>query len=292
MTGPLAAPPSPLSPSASHRSSAVSSSASPGPAATVSSGSIGLLPRVIITIDGPAGTGKSSVARILARRLGLEFLDTGAMYRAAAALALDRALDLNDHQGIEQALAATDLHFEWKTDPPTLYCGGVSVMHRIRAADVTSVVSPIAGIPGLRRQMVRMQREIAAVHPRLVTEGRDQGSVVFPDANVKIYLDASAQVRAARRADQLRSAGQSVDLASLTSEIQERDRSDSTRHDGPLICPPTAVRVDTSSMNFDEVVSTLERLVVTQLGVVGGAAARPPLPPLPAHAANPPTIDA
>lgn len=220
---------------------------------------------LIITIDGPAGTGKSSVARALARRLGLEFLDTGAMYRAAAALALDKGLTAADTDAIVDAVAATDMHFDWTTDPPTLYCGGRSVMTRLRDLDVTAIVSPIAGIPGLRRQLVRMQQQIAAAHPRLVTEGRDQGSVVFPDAQVKFFLHAQASVRARRRAEQLRAAGQTTDEQRLVQEIMERDRSDATRHDGPLTCPEDAHRIDTSDLGFDEVVDRLEEVVGRQL---------------------------
>ncbi|MBC8106800.1 MAG: (d)CMP kinase [Anaerolineae bacterium] len=220
---------------------------------------------IIITIDGPAGTGKSSVARVLAKRLGLEFLDTGAMYRAAAALALDKGLSPANADAIVDEVAATDMHFDWTTDPPTLYCGGKSVMQRLRDVDVTAIVSPIAGIPGLRRQLVRMQQQIAAAHPRLVTEGRDQGSVVFPDADVKIFLHADPKVRARRRAEQLRAAGQSANEQVLAAEISERDQSDATRQDGPLTCPDDAHRVDTSELGFDQVVDTLEGLVLRQL---------------------------
>jgi CMP/dCMP kinase len=221
--------------------------------------------RLIITIDGPAGTGKSSVARTLANRLGLEFLDTGAMYRAAAALALDRGIPLSEAATIVDSLEHTDIRFDWKNDPPTLLVDGQSVMSRIRSQDVTAVVSPISGIPGLRKIMVKLQRRIGDEHPRLVTEGRDQGSVVFPDACVKFYLFASAEVRAKRRAEQLRAAGQDADVERLKAEIIERDRSDSARRDGPLTCPTDATRVDTSDMTFDEVVDTLERHVRDQL---------------------------
>jgi cytidylate kinase len=213
--------------------------------------------RVIITIDGPAGTGKSSVARVLARRLGLEFLDTGAMYRAAAALTLDHHLEHSDHAGILAAVARADIRFDWTTDPPALLCDGVSVMGRIRTPEVTAIVSPISAIPELRQLMVSLQRRIADQHPRLVTEGRDQGSVVFPHADVKFYLFASADVRAQRRAEQLRAQGIEADVHGLRDEIEARDRSDSTRRDGPLTCPPDAIRIDTSKLSFDEVVGVL-----------------------------------
>jgi cytidylate kinase len=122
--------------------------------------------------------------------------------------------------------------------------------------------------------MVRAQRQIAEAHPRLVTEGRDQGSVVFPDAQVKIYLTASAEIRAARRAEQLRAAGQSADIDRLLADIVERDRSDASRHDGPLTCPEGAHRVDTSELRFDEVVDELERIVREGIAMMGSDAAK------------------
>jgi cytidylate kinase len=131
---------------------------------------------------------------------------------------------------------------------------------RIRDADVTDIVSEIASIADLRRHMVAKQRLIAEEHRRLVTEGRDQGSEVFPDAAVKFYLDAAPEVRARRRADQLRakSPGAPVDEAALLEEILERDKSDSSRAVGPLVCPVDAERVDTSGLTFTQVVDTLE----------------------------------
>jgi CMP/dCMP kinase len=217
--------------------------------------------RLIITIDGPAGTGKSSVARSLAARLGVKFLDTGAMYRAVAAIIIDESIELADHSAVVTAVERHDLHFDFDADPPELLCSGRSVMDRIRDHDVTKIVSPVAGIRALRQDMVRKQRQIAIAQPRLVAEGRDQGSVVFPDADVKFYLDASPAVRAKRRADQLRAAGKPADEQQLEREIIERDRSDSTRSDGPLVCPADASRVDTSNMSFEEVVNTLEAFV-------------------------------
>jgi cytidylate kinase len=216
---------------------------------------------IVITIDGPAGTGKSSVARALARRLGLDFLDTGAMYRAAAAIVLDQGLPRDSTAAIVQAVRAGDIRFDWKADPPRIMAFDRAVDQRIRDADVTAIVSEIASIPELRAEMVERQRRIAGEHRRLVTEGRDQGSVVFPDAPVKFYLDADAAVRARRRAEQLRASGAPVDEAALRCEIEERDRSDSLRAVGPLICPGDALRVNTSALSFEQVVVTLEDLV-------------------------------
>lgn len=216
---------------------------------------------IIITIDGPAGTGKSTVARLLARRLGLDFLDTGAMYRAATAIAIDRGLDLRDVETLCRIVAEADLHFDWQADPPTILAWLTPIDARIRDADVTERVSHLARIGAVREHMVRKQRIIAEQHPRLVTEGRDQGSVVFPDAAMKFYLDASPQIRARRRADQLRTDGHTVDEAKLLIDIIERDRIDSTRHDGPLICPTDAVVVDTSQLEIPGVIAHLEKLV-------------------------------
>jgi CMP/dCMP kinase len=216
---------------------------------------------IIITIDGPAGTGKSSVARALAQRLGLDFLDTGAMYRAAAAIALDRGIPITDTQRLVETVKQADLHFDWSKDPPQILAWGQPMNARIRDADVTAIVSPVAGIGALRQHMVAKQRLIARQHPRLVSEGRDQGSVVFPDACVKFYLDASAQVRALRRAQQIQALGQEADEEQLLREIIERDRSDMGRADGPLVMPPGGIILDTSSLVFDEVVEELERVV-------------------------------
>ncbi len=223
---------------------------------------------IIITIDGPAGTGKSSVARALARRLGLDFLDTGAMYRAAAAVALDRGLDLADQPGVVRAVEEAGIRFDWSLDPPRVLAFDRPMNGRIRASDVTAVVSRVAAIAPLRRHMVAMQRAIAAQHPRLVTEGRDQGSVVFPDARVKLYLDADPAVRARRRLEQLRAAGGGAipDPSAVLADIAERDRLDSSRADGPLRCPEDAIRVDTTSLSFEQVVSRLEQIVRERVG--------------------------
>ncbi|MEM1071998.1 MAG: (d)CMP kinase, partial [Planctomycetota bacterium] len=202
---------------------------------------------LIITIDGPAGTGKSTVARLLAKRLGLDFLDTGAMYRAAAAIAIDRRIDCADHEHLLSVLADADIHFDWSTDPPAVLAWFKPMNGRIRDADVTALVSTLAGIGRLREHMVRKQRLIGAQHPRLVTEGRDQGSVVFPDAPVKFYLDADPRVRAQRRAEQLRERDPDamIEIDTLLADIQRRDHLDSSRADGPLRCPDDAERIDT-----------------------------------------------
>lgn len=223
---------------------------------------------VIITIDGPAGTGKSTVARLLAKRLGLDFLDTGAMYRAAAAIMLDQKIDPDEVGELVSAVMGADLHFDWATDPPAILAWDDPMDHRIRQADVTAAVSRVAAIGELRQHMVRKQRVIAAQHPRLVTEGRDQGSVVFPDAEIKFYLDADAGIRARRRAEQLRESGVEIEVEALKAQILERDRKDSSRADGPLMCPRDALRIDTSGLDLDSVVALLEQHVRSRIGAL------------------------
>lgn len=235
---------------------------------------------IIVTIDGPAGTGKSTVAQALAERLGLDLLDTGAMYRAAAAIAIDEDLIEDIKVGSTAAIsrfvnvvADADLHFDWATDPPAIMAWLKAhqrfepLNDRIRTPDVTKAVSIVAGITTLRHHMVRKQRIIGQQHPRLVTEGRDQGSVVFPGALVKFFLDADLRVRAERRADQLRAAGYPVEADELMADLARRDDADRNREEGPLVCPKDAITVDTSNLSFDGVVDRLERDVLDRVGV-------------------------
>ena len=229
--------------------------------------SVGTLP--VVTIDGPAGTGKSSAARALARRLGFDFLDTGAMYRAAAALVIDDGVDRASEDAVCARVAKADLHFDWTKDPPEILANGVSLHRRIRDEDVRLLVSPLAGFPRLREHMVRKQRIIAQQHPRLVTEGRDQGSVVFPNAACKVYLTADAAVRARRRARELGVEHDPAAVDALRVEIEERDRSDAGRAVGPLVRPAGAELLDTSALAFDEVVARLEALARARLAAAG-----------------------
>jgi cytidylate kinase len=220
---------------------------------------------VIITIDGPAGTGKSTVAHRLACRLGLDFLDTGAMYRAAALVAVEQELDPAEGPAVAEAVRAAGMRFDWTSDPPRIHLGDRDVSDRIRDMDVSAVVSTIAAQRALRDVLVAEQRRIASEHPRLVSEGRDQGSVVFPDASIRFFLKADVAVRAKRRVAQLAAAGKQVDEQEVIEDIRRRDRTDSTRQDGPLHEPEGAVVVDASDRTADEVVDLLERTVRREL---------------------------
>lgn len=223
------------------------------------------LPPVIITIDGPAGTGKSTVAHLLAQRLGLEFLDTGAMYRAAALISLEQRVRPDDGVALANAVGQSNLHFDWQGDPPRLLIGEREVGTRIRDMDVSGIVSIVAAQREVRTVLVDAQRRIAAQHPRLVSEGRDQGSVVFPDAPLRFYLSADAQVRADRRVAQLAAAGKPIDRARVIRDIHERDLLDRTRPDGPLIRPEGAVDINTGSDDADTVVSRMEAIARERL---------------------------
>lgn len=217
--------------------------------------------RLIVTIDGPAGTGKSSASARLAERIGCEMLDTGAMYRAAALLSLEQGVDPASGPDMCAALAARPVTIDWTVRPAVVRLGGRDVSQRIRQPDVTEAVSAVAANSAVRAHMVRLQRAAGDAHPRLVTEGRDQGTVVFPDADVRIWLDAQSSVRARRRCAELRSRGVAAEESAVRAQIEQRDHLDRTRSDGPLVMPAGAVVVDTSELSFDEVVDALERAV-------------------------------
>ena len=162
---------------------------------------------------------------------------------------------------ILEALTQHKIDFDWAPTPPQITLDGRRVDPRLREADVNDLVSRIASIPEVRDRMVQAQREIAGRHPRIVTEGRDQGSVVFPDAEVRFYLDAAASVRAHRRSTELRNAGQTVDEQEILASIEQRDRLDRERTDSPLRIPQGAIRIDTGALSVEQVVDALEHAV-------------------------------
>ena len=216
---------------------------------------------LVITIDGPAGSGKSSAARLLAQRLDLSVLNTGAMYRGVGLACLDAGIDPTDQPDGAVAVARRiRLDFDWSTDPPRLLIDGVDRSDRLRDPDVSAAASKVSALPPVRQLLVAQQQRIGREHPRLVAEGRDQGSVVFPDAPVKFFLDARADIRARRHAKDLEAAGKPVDFETLLATMSQRDHRDSTRKTSPLICPEGAIRIDTSEMTLDQVVDALQRI--------------------------------
>jgi cytidylate kinase len=218
---------------------------------------------MVITIDGPAGTGKSTVAQTVAQRLGFDFLDTGAMYRAIGLAALRRHTPLEDTRELAFVARLSRIEFDWSHHPPAVTLNGESVGHQLRGSEATRAASFAAIVPAIREMLVEQQRQIGRERKNLVTEGRDQGSVVFPDARFKFYLDATPTERARRRVAQLRSRGEIVDAAGVLEEIVARDRRDAGRCVGPLAVPEDARVIDTTELAQDEVV---QRIVGEVLG--------------------------
>lgn len=212
---------------------------------------------IVITIDGPAGTGKSSVAHAIAERLGFGFLDTGAMYRAVALEAMRRHADLNDGRGLAFIAKHVRIEFDWSDHPPTLILNGEPVSHLLRSGETSQAASLVAVVPAVRERLVERQRQIAAERGSIVTEGRDQGTVVFPNAPFKFYLDATPAERARRRIAQLRARGEMHGFNEILSEIVERDKRDASRSVGPLAIPKDAKVIDTTSLDQQQVVQRI-----------------------------------
>ena len=212
--------------------------------------------RVVVAIDGPAGAGKSTIARRLAERLGFTYIDTGAMYRAVALWALRQGIDTRDMHRMEQLALAADI----KLAPGKIQLNGEDVSEAIRAPEVSNGASRVAVLSGVRRALVTKQRAIGE-RSSVVMEGRDIGTVVFPDADVKIFLDARLEERVRRRLLEEQAKGVMIDESALTKQMHERDRRDSTRADAPLTQAPDAVYLDSTKLNIDEVEETILKIV-------------------------------
>jgi cytidylate kinase len=223
------------------------------------------MPLMVITIDGPAGTGKSTVARAVAQRLGFNFLDTGAMYRAIGLAALRREVSLHDPRELAFVAKHSRVEFDWSKNPPGVLLNGEPVGHLLRGTDATQAAKFVAQVPAIRAKLVDEQRSIGQEHGNLVTEGRDQGSVVFPDAAFKFYLTATPDERARRRARELRARGEIVDEKAILREIIDRDEKDRSRSVGPLTIPQNAQVVETTNLSMEQVID----LIVTKVQIQG-----------------------
>jgi CMP/dCMP kinase len=207
-----------------------------------------------ITLDGPSGTGKSSVARAVAVRLGAAYLDTGAMYRAATVAVLDAGVDPADAEAVAAVVAAATIEVGTTAGEEVVQVDGVDVAVRIRSAEVTRAVSPVSAVPAVRRQLVDQQRALVAAAGAVVVEGRDIGTVVLPDATLKVYLTAAPEVRAERRAGQL-GLDDPAEIAELAADLRRRDEYDSSRADSPLRPAADAIIVDSTDLDREAVVA-------------------------------------
>ena len=219
-------------------------------------GEVSLPERCVVAVDGPSGSGKSTVSRRLATALDGVYLDTGAMYRSVTWAVLQAGVDLQDPDAVTKIALETELTVG--TDPvaPHFRANAVDVDAAIRGPEVTGAVSAVAAVPAVRRHLVALQQEIIAAHPRIVVEGRDISSVVAPDADLKVYLTASAAARAQRR-----SLEDAADVAATQADLERRDKFDSSRTADPLRRTDDAIEVDTTGMGIDDVVAHLLELL-------------------------------
>jgi len=212
---------------------------------------------LIVTIDGPAGSGKSAAALQVAARLGLPHLDTGAMYRAVALDALEEGI-LHDPDRIAQRCRLLSLEFDWSKTPAAILLNGRNVSDLIRQPEVTEITYVAADNPWVREELVRQQRLIGQKCGSLVTEGRDQGTIVFPQADFKFYLNAHPEERARRRIAQLQKKGNvDLDVDEVLEQILQRDMRDSSRAVGPLSRPKNAIDIDTTELSLEETVDAM-----------------------------------
>jgi cytidylate kinase len=220
---------------------------------------------MIITLDGPAGAGKSSAARALAQRLGFEFLDTGAMYRAVTLAALRTGIDFRD----QQVLTALLKHLQLELPPGRVLLNGEDVTSAIRTSEVTRASGAIADSPVVRRHLVGLQRAIAAGR-NMVCEGRDQGTIVFPDALCKFFLQADPQERARRRQRDMAARHELVPFEEVLRAQAERDRRDAARDIAPMVPAADAVLLDSTPFTLEQVVERMEQIVRQRMNLAAG----------------------
>lgn len=235
-------------------------------AATETASDAAAAQRKVVAIDGPAGTGKSSVTRMLAARVGADFLDTGAMYRAATRAALDAGVPVTDPDAVARVVAGAQISVDSTGGDVVVHLDGRDVSRAIREDEVTSAVSAVSAIPAVRTKLVALQRQ-AADGRFVVVEGRDIGTVVFPHAGLKIFLTASPEARAQRRHLQNVESGKASDVGAVLAAVNRRDHLDSTRAVSPLRAAADAITVDTSDLTIDEVLDTLTAMVQKRIGV-------------------------
>lgn len=211
----------------------------------------------VITIDGPSGSGKGTISRAVARELGWHFLDSGALYRAVGVAAMRAAVDLNDGQALARLALTSDISFEDRIDvEPRIWLDGDDITDAIRTEEAGQAASKVAALPPVRDALLDKQRQFRAL-PGLVADGRDMGTVVFTDAQLKVFLTASADERARRRHKQLKEKGIKASLTTLLREIEARDLRDRTRLVAPLVPAPDSLALDSTVQSIESVVATV-----------------------------------
>jgi cytidylate kinase len=229
----------------------------------------------VVTIDGPAAAGKSTTARAVAEALGFLYVDTGALYRALTLKVLNLGISLDDDAGIDRCAAETEIVLSGSTGEARVWLDGEDVTSQIRTPAVSEAASRLAARPVVRKRLVGIQRSLRERGP-LVAEGRDLGTVVFPEADVKIYLDADPSTRVRRRHQELVQRGIPAPIDQVAEDLARRDQRDTTRVDSPLTAASDAIRLDTSQLTVESQVAEVLRLVRAHAGY---AKAAPPAPP-------------
>lgn len=210
----------------------------------------------VIAVDGPSGAGKGTLSYLLAKKLGFHLLDSGALYRLVALAALEAQADLADQPHIEKIAAALDVVFDTSVEPVRVLLNGEDVTRAIREEKTGMAASVVAAYPGVRKALLTRQQAFAQA-PGLIADGRDMGTCVFPQADIKFFLTASAEARAERRYRQLLEKGEIVDMAALVTDIRERDERDSTRSVSPLKPAADAIFIDSTELSIDEVLKVM-----------------------------------
>eukprot|EP01156_Anaeramoeba_ignava_P014075 Anaeramoba_ignava/a608180_69.p2 GENE.a608180_69~~a608180_69.p2 ORF type:complete len:221 (-),score=12.95 a608180_69:3018-3680(-) len=214
----------------------------------------------IIAIDGPAGSGKSSTAREVAKRINFTYIDTGAMYRAVTLLVIEKNIDINDVNTIADEAKNLDINFQWINGEHHTFLGDRDVSRDIRTSEVANLVSPVSVIPAVRDYLAALQREMGKTED-VVMEGRDIGTNVFPNADLKFFMIADVRVRAQRRIKDYQKVGQEVDIEEIVKIIEKRDKIDSSREHSPLKKADDAIEIDTTNLNFEEQVSKIVEII-------------------------------